>query len=162
VAAEEIPYGLRRTPLAIVLFSAGGVGFFVWSSRIDEPTFMFPLGRVSEDTARVYLLLVGLACLAYVGMMFYIRYYKRPRVRIGEGEVTLVLGEFGGRTLTLHEGDVRALSETRTRGGWRVCTIEHESGDLEVHSAQLPDDAAYERVTEALRGLVRKRRKKPE
>jgi hypothetical protein len=160
VAEEEIPYGLRRAPLAIVVFGAGGAGFVWWSRAIDEPTFLFPLGRVEPETGRVYLFVVALACFAYLATLLYVRYVKKPRVHIGDGEVTLVLGEFGSQTQTLRQGDVLGTSETRTRGGWRTLHVQHESGELLVHSARLPDDAAYERVCEALRGLVRSGKRK--
>jgi hypothetical protein len=93
-------------------------------------------------------------------MLLYVRYVRRPRVRIGDGEVTLVLGEFGSRTHTLRSGEVLTVSETRTKGGWRRCRVEHEGGELLVESARLPDDAAFERVCDALRGLVRSGKRK--
>lgn len=152
---EEIPYGLRRAPLMLVMFFGGGAGFIVWGQTIDEPTFLFPLGRLPPDSARLYLSVVGLACIAYAGFVLYVRLVRRPRVRIGKGEVTLMLGELASRTLTLRRGDVRALHEVRTRGGWRTCHVALAQGEALVHSSHLPNDAAYERICAALRDLIR-------
>ncbi len=154
MAEEEIPYGLRRTPLAIVFFGAGGAGFVWWSRVIDKPTFLFPFGRVEPETGSVYLLIVGLACFAYLATLLYVRFVRRPRMCIGDGEVTLISGELGGQTHTLRKGEVLSVSEEHTRGGWRTLHVEHAGGELLVQSARLPNDEAYERVCEALKGLM--------
>lgn len=138
----------------MALFVGGGAGFLAWGQRVDGPTFLFPLGRVDAATAATYLSIVGLAALAYAGVLAFVRHVRRPVVVLAEDEVSIPMGEFGQRTVTLRAGDVLSCLEgPRSRGGWRTFRIRHRGGELPLRSSQLPDDEAFARICDRVRKL---------
>ena len=153
---KQIRYGPRRFWLALAFFAACGVGFIAWSQAIDGPTYVFPFGRLSPESARLVLLLVGIAGLLYAIVMNYVRFVRRPVVVLGEGEVSIPVGEFGASAVVLRTGDVLAvrIGDPR-RGGWRTCHVDHRRGVLTVRSSQLPSDEAFVRICDALRPVRR-------
>src|SRR4051812_22089562 len=107
--ATRIRYGLRRYPLMVVIFVAAAIGFSVWASQIDKPTFVFPLGRLAPEDARVAVFGVAALAAGYVVAMTYVRFVRRPVVVLEKGRATIPLGEFGLRTVTLQKGDVMEI-----------------------------------------------------
>ena len=155
MAPIEIPYGLRRYPFAVSLLGGGGLGFFYWSAHVNAPTFVFPLGRLDPPTARVVLAADGVAALLYVAAITFVRFVRRPVVRLAPDEITLPVGEFGGSTLTIRRGDVLAVTESGPRlGGWMTCHVRHRGGQHDIPSSQLPSDADFHRVVEHVQGLA--------
>ena len=154
MAEERIRFGHRRYPLLVAMFGAGGVGFMAWSQRIVAPTFVFPLGTLEPQDARVAFFGVGCAALVYIAVVTYMRFVRRPEVVLAEDEVTIPVGEFGGGDVTLRRGEVVGVDDQTRRSGWRVLHVAHRGGELLVQSSQLPDDAAYERIRDKLRELT--------
>jgi hypothetical protein len=157
VDSEDIPFGMRRYWLALGLFSLGGAGFIAWSRTVDEPTFVFPFGRLGAENARLVLLLVGVGALLYTGALVYLRFVKRPVVALRADSITIPHGEFAQTSVTLRPGDVLSVRQDGPRaGGWRTCHVQYRGGVLMVRSSALPSDEAYFRVCERLSAFVKR------
>lgn len=158
MAEEEIRFGLRRYPLAVVFFVGGGIGFTAWSRMIERPTFVFPFGTLDPATARPLLLAVGVAAILYAAVISYIRFVRRPAIRLGKDAVSIPVGELGLSVVTIRAGQVlRVDVGARRVGGWRTCAVSHRGGTLALRSSQLPDDEAFFRVCRKLEALTLQR-----
>ena len=152
---EEIRFGFRRFALMLVMFTGGGLGFISWSRSVDGPTYVFPLGRLDADSASLVLCIVGVASLLYAGAIAYVRFVRRPVVILGDSEVSLPLGEFGGAVIVLRSGDVLGVQrEGPRRGGWYTCHVRERQRVVALRSSKLPDDDAFFRVCAALEKLT--------
>lgn len=155
MAEEQIRFGLRRYPLAVAFFVGGGIGFMAWSRMIQRPTFVFPFGTLDPATARPLLLAVGMAGILYAVVISYIRFVRRPAIRLGEDAVSIPVGEFGLSAVTIRAGEVLHVDVGARRfGGWRTCHVSHRGGTLALRSSQLPDDEAFFRVCTKLEALT--------
>lgn len=152
---QRIRYGLRRYPLLVVVFLAASIGFVVWSRSIDGPTYVFPLGTLAPDAARAVLSGVAAAAALYVAAISYVRFWRRPEVILGEDAITLPVGEFGSRTVTVRRGEVLRIDLGTHAGGWQSARVLYTGGELTVYSNQLPDDGAFHRVYDALVALAK-------
>jgi hypothetical protein len=152
---REIPFGLRRYPLMVVVFGVLGAGFIAWSRSIERPTYVFPFGVLDPDNASLVLCAVGIASLVYLAVMTYVRFVRRPVIVLAEDAITLPQGEFGQTKVTLRAGDVVTVRQEGPRaGGWRSCYVQSRSGEVVVRSSQLPDDESYFEVCKRLEALA--------
>ena len=154
MSREEIRFGLRRYPLAMAIFGGGSIAFLSWSRTIERPTFVFPFGRLDPASASHVFALVGIAAGFYGALMTYIRFVRRPVVALGDGEISIPVGEFGHKAITLRKGDVVSVRQDGPRrGGWRTCYVQHRGGTLAVRSSQVPSDEAFFKICERIKAL---------
>jgi hypothetical protein len=156
---ERIPFGLRRYPLLVLVFPGCALLFVYWSARVHGPTYVFPLGVRDEDFARLYLRwVVPTLVLSYLAFVTYVRFVRRPAVVLEANQISLPIGEFGWRTITIHRGSVLETQESTRRGGWRSIQVRTSAGVAALRSSMLPSDEAYWRIVERLRELQRSAR----
>ena len=144
MATRNIRFGMRRYPLAMLLFSSAGAGFCVWSQRISKPTFVFPFGTLDPESASTVLMGVGVMAIVYCLVLSYMRFVRQPVVSLGAKNITIPLGEFASSRVTVHRGEVlRVRQEGPGAGGWRTCHVEHRGGTFVLRSSQVPSDDDY-------------------
>lgn len=155
---EDIPFGIRRYPLAMVFFVGGGLGMIAWGQSVDAPMFVFPFGRLDATNASLVLSVIGVVAVLLACVMSYMRFVKRPVVALREDSISIPVGEFAQTTVTLRAGDVLSVQEGDARaGGWRTCRVRHRGGELALHSSSLPSDEAFFKICERLRALAPQR-----
>lgn len=148
----DIPFGMRRFRLALVLFFGGGFGFIGWSRTVDSPMFIFPLGRLDAEDARLALLVVGVLATTYAATLAYLRFVKRPRVVLRKSSITIPIGEFATTTIKLAKGDVLDVREDGPKpGGWRTCHVRYRGGTFALRSSQVPSDDDFFEICARLR-----------
>lgn len=150
----RLRYGLRRYVWVLTFGALAVVGFAAWGARVTGPTYVFPFGRLPPDEARTVLFAIAGLVAMYIGFLSYLRYVRKPVVVLGSGSITVPVGEFGLRAVTLRRGDVVSIDERRAPGGWRTLRVQHRGGILFVGSNQLASDQDFVRVHEHIRALL--------
>jgi hypothetical protein len=153
---KEFRFGTRGYPL-VALLSATCCVLSLYASQIPTGSVRFRyIGMVREETAQHIFLLMGVLAFVYLAALSYLRFIKRPVVRLKKKEISLRLGAFAESQLVLRPGEVLEIRElSKADGGWAVCEIHHQGGIDLLRAKKLPDQQAYVKVREHLRKFIR-------